>query len=267
MQAHEALSDLSSRLFRDVVDNHALVVRELADIERERLVALEAIQGAAPALQKWRSDVADAGHAASRLIHKIDDDLADAERASGERRRVTLVQIDARLRQADARAAADAARRDEHARTIYERELARIADGAADPGRQILARADAHRQLVAGIDDSRRAWLKDLEANKTAHVDEVRNALLKESADAAAAREEARVLRERASTINARALKAAETRLHESLAHLPAATLVQSQFDRRRDEAKRRSRDREAALFDAYRAARETLEGAASRVG
>ena len=63
--------------------------------------------------------------------------------------------------------------------------------------------------------------------------------------------------RQEAAQIFERALKAAETRRRAALDAIPAAAALQEQFDAARADIKDNCRDKEAALFAAFREARE----------
>jgi hypothetical protein len=254
------LSDISSQLFRDVQSNHAAAVQRLEALEEARREALKALAGAAALLRKWDDAVADAASSRDQALARIEQDLVDAERDAGERRSAALAQVAQRFRQAEQKAAAARDRADEDARKDYEDDLAAIAGDDVEAGQKVLARSDAYRRLKQRLDAARAAYLETLEANWNTQQDEMRTVNAREAAEYAGARDHARTQRDRAQQLHERALKAAETRLRSALAQVPGADDVQADFDRRRETIKRESREREAALYEAYREARRQLE-------
>ena len=253
------LSELSSRLFRDVQANHRETVIALDALEEERRSALERIPGAAAVLETWRQATADAEAGREQALARIEQEFAAAEHEAGERRRTHLAQVQDRFAQADARAAAARTAAEDRAREELEAELARIAAGQVQAGQKVLARSEAHRRFSHKLDEARRGYFAALAAGKNAQQDELRAADAREMSDITAARDRARTLRERAQQLYERALKAAETRMRGALERVAGASDLQASFDSRRDRLKRESREREAALYDAYHRARRQL--------
>jgi hypothetical protein len=255
------LSELSTRLFRDVQDNHQRTLRELDDLEHERRTALRELAGAGSALEKWQAALEDAENDLAQTLDRIEQDFNRAEEAAAERRRTALEQADRRFRQADVRSEAARLDAEERARREFEAELDDIAAGRVDAGQQVLARADAYDRLRRKLDASRTSYLASLEANRNAQQDERRTADALEMSDVTSARNHARTLRDRAQQVYARAQKAADTTMRSALERVAGAAELQASFDARRHRIKRESRDREAALFEAYRDARRNLGG------
>ena len=124
---------------------------------------------------------------------------------------------------------------------------------------QILARREAEHRSDEAIRALHATYLKTLNANKDRQVDEQRDALQKELLDSRLARDEAEGARHAVEQVYQRALKAAETRMRARLELADGAAAIQTEFDGQRERTKLECRQREEALFAAFRKAKEGL--------
>jgi hypothetical protein len=222
------------------------------------MTALEALPGTAAILKDADEERVDAALTRDRTLQQVDLDLQKAERKAAAARQTALQAVEKRFRDRDTAALQARTLGEERERAHLKAEYEKIAE-SLDLSQQILARREAERRCDEAIRALHAAYLKTLNANKDRQVDEQHEALQKELLDSRLARDEAEGARHAVEQVYQRALKAVEIRMRARLEHADGARAVQTDFDGRRDRLKLDCREREEALFAAFRKAKESL--------
>jgi hypothetical protein len=252
------LPELTLQLSRDLSANHQSCLRQLEQLETSRMTALQALPGTAAILEEAHEERLDASLTRDRTLQQIDVELQKAERKAAAARQIALQAVEKRFRDRDTAAlqarTAGEERERAHLRAEYDKITASLG-----MSQQILARREAERRCDEAIRALHAAYLKTLNTNKDRQVDEQREALQKELLESRLARDEAEGGRHAVELVYQRALKAAESRMRARVALAAGAAAVQADFDDRRDRTKLECRQREEALFAAFRKAKEGL--------
>jgi hypothetical protein len=252
------LPELTLQLSRDLSLNHQNCLRQLEQLEASRMTALQGLPGTAAILQEASEDRLEAALTRDRTLEQIDLDLQKAERKAAAARQTALQAVEKRFHDRDVAALHARTAGEEKERAHLKAEYEKIA-ASLDLSQQILARREAERRCDEAIRALHATYLKTLSANKDRHVDEQREVLQKELLDSRLARDEAEAARHAVEQVHQRALKAAETRMRARLELAAGASTIQADFDSRRDRTKLECRQREEALFAAFRKAKEGL--------
>jgi hypothetical protein len=253
------LPELTLQLSRDLSANHQHCLRQLEELESSRMTVLRALPRTAAILEDANEERLDASLTRDRTLQQIDVELQKAERKAAAARQTALQAVEKRFRDRDTAALQARTTGEERERAHLKVEYDKIA-ASLGLSQQILARREAERRCDEAIRALHATYLKTLNSNKDRQVDEQRDALQKELHESRLARDEADGARHAVELVHQRALKAAETRMRARLALAPGAAAVQADFDGRRDQTKLECRQREEALFAAFRKAKESLK-------
>jgi hypothetical protein len=254
------LSELTLQLSRDLSTNHQDCIRQLDELERDRMSALESVADASAVLKAARKAAVDAAVVRDDALVQIDIEQQRAERKAAADRVAVLRATEQAFKEADRASLEVRQDAENEARAELKVELSKIdGDVKTNAAAKLLSRRDAEQRFEETVRAIHAAFLESLAANKNTQVDKFRAALTKEVLDSRIARDDAHAKRSQTEHLFQRALKAAETRLRAALAELPAAAAVQARFDSRRAEIKADCRRREEALFAEFREAKERL--------
>lgn len=252
------LSELTLQLSRDLSSNHQNCLRQLEQLESSRVTALQALPGTAGILEDASEERLDAALTRDRTLQQIDLDLQKAERKAAGARQTALQAVEKRFRDRDTAALQARTVGEEREHAHLKAEYDKITESLG-LSQQILARREAERRCDEAIRALHATYLTALNTNKDRQVDEQRDALQKELLESRLARDDAEAGRQAVAQVYQRALKAAETRLRARLELAAGAAAIQADFDGRRDRTKLECRQREEALFAAFRKAKESL--------